>query len=78
MHATTATARNQSKPFGLAAASGALDGALAVDDTDAVVDRVVAGGGTVVEPPQDLGPTRLAVVDDPFGARLTLSHYRPA
>lgn len=49
----------------------------AVDDTDAAVDRVVAAGGTVVAPAHDLGPTRLAVVDDPFGARLTLSHYAP-
>ncbi|HEX7134406.1 MAG TPA: VOC family protein [Iamia sp.] len=49
----------------------------AVDDTDAVVDRIVAGGGAVVTPPHDLGPTRLAVVDDPFGARFTVSHYRP-
>ncbi len=49
----------------------------AVDDTDAAVERVVAGGGTVVEPAHDLGPTRLAVVEDPFGARSTLSHYRP-
>jgi predicted enzyme related to lactoylglutathione lyase len=49
----------------------------AVADTDAAVGRVVEGGGTVVVAPHDLGPTRLAVVDDPFGARLTLSHYRP-
>jgi predicted enzyme related to lactoylglutathione lyase len=50
---------------------------IAVADTDAVVERVVAAGGSVVDPPHDLGPTRLAVVDDPFGARLTLSCYQP-
>ncbi|HEV7721359.1 MAG TPA: VOC family protein [Iamia sp.] len=49
----------------------------AVAATDAAVDRVVAAGGTVVDPPHDLGPTRLAVVEDPFGARFTVSHYRP-
>lgn len=50
----------------------------AVDDTDAVVDRAVAAGGRVVDAPHDLGPTRLAVLDDPDGARFTVSHYRPA
>lgn len=49
----------------------------AVDDTDAAVDRAASAGGTVVTPPHDLGPTRLAVVDDPGGARLTLGCYRP-
>lgn len=49
----------------------------AADDTDAVVHRAVAAGGAVVNPPCDLGPTRLAVVDDPFGARFTVSCYRP-
>jgi predicted enzyme related to lactoylglutathione lyase len=50
---------------------------IAVDDTDGVVARASAAGATVVAPPHDLGPTRLAVIDDPLGARLTLSHYRP-
>jgi predicted enzyme related to lactoylglutathione lyase len=50
---------------------------VAVDDTDAVVARSIEAGATVVASPHDLGPTRLAVIDDPFGARLTLSHYRP-
>lgn len=49
----------------------------AVADTDAAVERAVAAGATVVEAPHDLGPTRLAVLDDPAGARLTVSHYRP-
>ncbi len=49
----------------------------AVDDTDAVVGRAVAAGGTVVSAPHDVGPTRIAMIDDPGGARLTLSHYRP-
>ena len=50
---------------------------IAVDDTDGVVARAAAAGATVVAPPHYLGPTRLAVLDDPFGARLTVSHYRP-
>lgn len=49
----------------------------AVADTDAVVARARAGGATVVEAAHDLGPTRLAVLADPTGARFTVSCYQP-
>jgi predicted enzyme related to lactoylglutathione lyase len=49
----------------------------AVDDADAVVDRVLAGGGAVTVPAFDAGPARLAVVADPWGAPFTVSAYQP-
>jgi predicted enzyme related to lactoylglutathione lyase len=49
----------------------------AVDDPDGVVERTVELGGTVVSPPVDLGVVRQAVVEDPFGAALTVSRYQP-
>lgn len=48
----------------------------AVADTDAVAARAVELGGTVLEAPHDLGPTRLAELQDPAGARFTISHYQ--
>ena len=50
----------------------------AVDDTDLAVERVAKLGGSVVEGPFDAGPTRVAVVTDPHGARFTVSKYTPA
>jgi hypothetical protein len=49
----------------------------AVDDPDGIVERTVALGGKVVEPPVDLGVVRQAVIEDPFGAALTVSRYQP-
>lgn len=48
-----------------------------VDDADALTDRAVQLGGTVVSPPVDAGPTRVAVLRDPQGAELTISQFRP-
>jgi uncharacterized protein len=50
----------------------------AVDDTDATADTAARLGGTVVVAPYDAGPARLAVLDDPKGARFTVSRYSPA
>lgn len=50
----------------------------AVDGTDAMVERAVGLGATVVAPPHDAGPTRVATVRDPQGAVLTLNTYTPA
>lgn len=49
----------------------------AVADADAVTTRAEQLGGTVVEPPRTEGPTRLAELADPTGARFTVSAYRP-
>jgi len=50
-----------------------------VTDTDAAVETAVRLGGTVVVPPTDVGGVvRLAVLDDPQGARFTVSRYLPA
>jgi uncharacterized protein len=49
----------------------------AVDDTDAVVDRAVRLGGRIVEPARDTGPVRVAVIEDPVGARFSASRYSP-
>jgi hypothetical protein len=35
-------------------------------------------GGTVVVPPYDAGPARVAVVQDPYAATFTVSRYQPA
>ena len=40
----------------------------AVDDTDKAVEIVTSNGGTVVQPPVDLPPGRMAVIADPAGA----------
>jgi uncharacterized protein len=48
-----------------------------VDDTDAAVERATELGGWVVVAPYDAGPVRVAVVEDPQGAQLTLSRYAP-
>ena len=45
---------------------------LLVDSVGDVVDLLVSGGGAVVAGPLDIPVGRLAVVDDPFGNRLTL------
>jgi uncharacterized protein len=49
----------------------------AVDDADASAARATDLGGTVVAPPLDAGPTRIAVVRDPQGAVFTVSKFDP-
>jgi len=49
----------------------------AVDGTDAVAERADKLGGAIVTPPHDAGPTRLAVLRDPQGARFSISTYTP-
>jgi uncharacterized protein len=49
----------------------------AVDDTDGTVARAAELGGSVVVPPFEAGPTRVAVLGDPAGAVFTVSHYQP-
>jgi uncharacterized protein len=49
----------------------------AVDDTDATATRAAELGGTVIAPPFDAGPTRIAVVSDPQGAVFTVSKFDP-
>lgn len=49
----------------------------AVDDTDATAGAATRLGGTVVVAPYDAGPARVAVLDDPDGARFTVSRYSP-
>ncbi|MEZ0067726.1 putative enzyme related to lactoylglutathione lyase [Streptacidiphilus sp. MAP12-20] len=39
-----------------------------VDDTDSTVDAAVKRGATVVVPPMDIPPGRMAAVQDPWGA----------
>lgn len=46
---------------------------LEVDDVDALVDRVVASGGTVTRPPGDTPHGRIARVVDPFGHQWMLN-----
>ena len=48
-----------------------------VDDTDEVATRAGELGGTVIAPPFDAGPTRVAVVRDPQGAVFTVSRFDP-
>jgi uncharacterized protein len=50
-----------------------------VDDADAVVERAVKLGATVVSPPTDRGGgvVRLATIQDPQGAKLSLGAYDP-
>ena len=40
----------------------------AVEDADAIVERAVELGGTVIAPAMDIPPGRMAVIADPFGA----------
>lgn len=49
----------------------------AVDDPDATAARAEDLGGSVVVPPFDAGPARLATLRDPQGAVFTISHYQP-
>ena len=49
----------------------------AVAGTDAVADKAAALGGTVLAPPFDAGPTRVAVLRDPQGATFSVSTYAP-
>jgi len=49
----------------------------AVDDTDLVAEQAVKLGGTLESGPETVGPTRVAVLTDPAGARFTVSHYSP-
>lgn len=51
-------------------------GYVTVDDADATLTRVVAGGGSVVLPPFDVpGVGRLAYLADPHGAQLAIAAY---
>lgn len=65
-------------PGGDAIVDAAWGITFAVDDTNHIVDRVTKLGGTVVVPPYDAGPARIAVVQDPQGATFTVSRYQPA
>ena len=49
----------------------------AVDDTDGLARRAEELGGMVTIAPFDAGPTRVAQLADPEGARFTISHYAP-
>ena len=49
----------------------------AVDDTDGIVEGAVGLGATVVSPPMDVGPTRVATLRDPQGAVFTVSKFDP-
>jgi len=65
-----------------AGAEGPSDGGrwsviFAVADADAAFDRAVGLGATVVTPLFDTPYTRMGTVQDPQGAALTLSQYRP-
>jgi predicted enzyme related to lactoylglutathione lyase len=46
-------------------------------DTDATVSRARELGGEVEVEPHDVGPTRIAIIRDPAGARLTASAFNP-
>ena len=47
----------------------------AVDDADDVANRAAELGAITLAPPRDEGPTRIALLLDPQGAVLTVSHY---
>ena len=49
----------------------------ATDDPDDFVARAERLGGTIVKPAHDTGPVRMAVIDDPQGARFAVSRYQP-
>jgi predicted enzyme related to lactoylglutathione lyase len=53
------------------------DVTFAVDGTDAVAERAVELGGTVLTAPFDAGPTRVADLRDPQGAEFSVSTYAP-
>jgi len=56
--------------------SGAWNTYVAVDDVEAVAERAIDAGGSVVDPPVDVGPAgRRATIADPDGAFLRL--WRP-
>ena len=44
----------------------------AVDDTDKAVEIATANGGTVIQPPFDIEPGRMAVLADPAGAMFSV------
>jgi predicted enzyme related to lactoylglutathione lyase len=48
-----------------------------VDDTDATTERAAELGGTVMAPPFDAGPTRVAILRDPQGAVFSVSKFDP-
>ena len=48
-----------------------------VDDADDSAARAEELGGTILAPPMDAGPTRIAVVRDPQGATFTVSRFYP-
>ena len=48
----------------------------AVDDTDAIAARCTELGGTILSPPTDAGPIRVATLRDPHGTTFTASHYK--
>jgi predicted enzyme related to lactoylglutathione lyase len=48
-----------------------------VDDTDGTAERAAELGATVVVPPFDAGPARVAVLRDPQGAVFSVSTYDP-
>jgi len=49
----------------------------AVDDADAIADKAVQLGGTVVMPPFDAPWVRMTVISDPQGAGFTASQFVP-
>jgi hypothetical protein len=50
----------------------------AVDDTDAIAEKTAKLGGTVVVPPFDAGPVRIATLRDPQGATFSVSRFDPS
>ncbi len=48
-----------------------------VDDPDATAARAEELGGSIVMPPFEAGPVRMAVISDPAGAILSVSRYQP-
>jgi predicted enzyme related to lactoylglutathione lyase len=49
----------------------------AVDDADAAFERAIKLGATVTTPLFDTQYTRMGTLEDPQGAVITLSQYRP-
>lgn len=48
-----------------------------VDDADATAERAAELGGQVVVPPFDIEWVRMAVLDDPDGARFSVGQFTP-
>jgi uncharacterized protein len=48
-----------------------------VDDTDSVAERARDLGGTILVPPVDTPPVRVAILSDPQGAVFSVSKYDP-